>query len=184
MSLETRVIRGWPIAVAVALVCGGRPAPAVAGGETKASAPPDLVKLITCGATTKEYGDLAAGFGLHPELASRWGWKELPGKSGFLKLYGLPAPIVVFGEKTVRIGFSGTGVAALLTTPVRDLVKRLDLRPVASGGRNTVFGKTVHASKQQENGLTISETISLSAATPEDLAGVTVAGCSYVVNVE
>jgi hypothetical protein len=153
------------------------------GGTTAANPPPDLVRLVTCGGTMKDYGAFALKFS--DELARAWGWKAAPSTDSLLKVYTLPNPLTVFGEKATRLALSGSGVVALLSVPVRDLARRLGLRPIAESGATLIFGKTVHEARETDkaSGTTISEKISLSVSTSDSFAGTTLAGCSYVLDV-
>jgi hypothetical protein len=156
----------------------GRADAPASGDQTKA---PDLVRLLTCAAPMKEYQGFAMAFAEHPDRAQSWGWKEAANQKGLLKIYSLASPISVFGVKTARIGFSGSSIVALVATPAPELAKKLGLEPVVRGPTTTIFGKTVHASKEVDkaSGISISEKISLSVSTSPDFAGVTLAGCSY-----
>jgi hypothetical protein len=158
------------------------------GGPAKpalAEAPPDLVRLITCGAKVPEYNAFALDFSSHPERAVKWGWRKATTKSGFLEAYTLSSPITIFGQKTSRIAFSGSGIVAMLDIPVHELGKKLGLHVVVDNGSTVVLGKTVHASREtdKDSGTTFAETISLNVSTSSDVGGVTLAGCSYVIDV-
>jgi hypothetical protein len=147
--------------------------------------PPDLVKLITCGAPMKEYQAFAQDFAQHPERSGSWGWKEVAPAKGLLKVYSLATPISVFGATATRIAFSGSSIVAFVARPAPALAKKLGLEPVFRGPTSAIFGKTVHASQEVDkaSGMTISEKISLSVSTSPDFAGVTLAGCSYALDV-
>jgi hypothetical protein len=76
-------------------------------------------------------------------------------------------------------------VVALLSVPVRDLARKLGLRPISESGATLIFGKTVHEARETDpaSGITTAEKISLSASTSDSFPGTTLAGCSYVLDV-
>jgi hypothetical protein len=151
--------------------------------QAKSQRPPDLVPLITCAADTKQARGLMMELGTDAGLAKSWGWRETASGTPFLKVYTLPSPIVVFGQKTARIAFSASGIVALVGAPVRQLAGKLGLKVVTDSGGTLIFGKTVRQSRETLEGSTIVETVSLNVSTSEAV-GATLAGCSYALDVQ
>jgi hypothetical protein len=164
------------ILLAIALFVFGR-------AQAKGQRSPDLVPLITCTAESKQARGFMMELAGDTGLPKSWGWRETASGTSFLKVYTLPSPITVFGQKTSRIAFSASGIMALVGAPVRQLAGKLGLKLVTDSGSTLIFGKTVRQSRETLEGSTIVETVSLNVSTSE-VVGATLAGCSYALDVQ
>ncbi|MBN8953086.1 hypothetical protein [Rhizobium sp. 60-20] len=150
----------------------------------------DLAKLIEC--TTYDvpsYNNFALWL-TGPESAAamkQFGMSELPSDNPLLREFQLSAPVTVFGRQTSRIVFASTGPLAVLDeADPHPLAKQLGV-PASVDQPNKFLGEKVILSRkdQQENSDTVLETrISLNVSTVDSLAGKTLAGCSYSIEVE
>lgn len=146
----------------------------------------DVVDMITCKVPIEAYTAMTMELATHPEKTKAWGWKADPDTGGvFLKTYRLPQPITIYGETTSRIGFSGSSIVALLkATKARDLAKRLVLTAVIDREPLLIFGKTLRSTDEKlpsgEHSLT--KKVDLTVSSSPDFPGLTLAGCSYSVD--
>ena len=117
----------------------------------------------------------------------QFGMSELPSDNPLLREFQLSAPVTVFGRQTSRIVFASTGPLAVLDeADPHPLAKQLGV-PASVDQPNKFLGEKVILSRkdQQENSDTVLETrISLNVSTVDSLAGKTLAGCSYSIEVE
>ncbi|MGE0775545.1 MAG: hypothetical protein AB7G25_01065 [Sphingomonadaceae bacterium] len=74
-----------------------------------------IVDAINCHVDVPTYNGFAMAIGSEDNLASRLGWRKVPGENPFLAEYELPEPVLVTGTwSTRRIAFSASGVMAIL----------------------------------------------------------------------
>ncbi|MFV0625317.1 hypothetical protein ACBY01_15075 [Sphingomonas sp. ac-8] len=73
------------------------------------------VDAIECRLDAPSYQRFAMALEGEEDLARKRGWKKVASANPLLLEYDLPAPIVVAGDyRTRRIGFSGSGILAIL----------------------------------------------------------------------
>jgi hypothetical protein len=145
--------------------------------------PQDLVGLITCRKTTKDWVRMATAYA-EPGVIESWGWQENHAKAGMLQTFTLREPIAVFGEKTSQIGFSGTGIVALLKNKtLAQMISDLHLEPFWTGTKTKIYGRVLQSKTEKAGDVTIERKISLTASTSPDFPGVVLAGCSYEIDV-
>lgn len=145
---------------------------------------PDIVRFIECRATAQEYNAFAFEFADNEKTARKWGWKKVRKGNGMLSVYALSKPISVYGERTSRIAFSGTGIVALLPDRASTLVQRLELTPLHEGADAKLYGKTIASSKETVGDQVIKSQTQISVSTSAAYPDATLVGCSYSVTVE
>lgn len=154
-------------------------------GAVTALEGPDIVKFIQCKATAQEYNAFAFEFADDEKKAKQWGWKKGKARRGMLSVYTLSKPITVYGERTSRIAFSGTGIVALLAASrAPALVQELGLAPVHQGSEAKVYGKTISSSKEKVGDQLITSLRQVSLSTSTAYPDATLVGCSYQVSFE
>lgn len=148
------------------------------------AAAPDLAGILTCKKTAADWTAFATAYS-DPANPKAWGWRPAKVGTGMLQVFELRKPIVVFGEKTSKIAFSGSGAVALLKgKSLERLASELQLEPVHRGGTTQIFGKQVASTTETEGDTTITTKISLSASRSAEYPGFVLAGCSYSVDVQ
>ncbi|MDX2023208.1 MAG: hypothetical protein SF187_23445 [Deltaproteobacteria bacterium] len=146
---------------------------------------PDIVKFIQCKATAQEYNAFAFEFADNEKKAKQWGWKKAKAGKGMLSVYTLAKPINVYGERTARIAFSGSGIVAFLAAGrAPALVQELGLAPIHQGSQAKVYGKTISFSKEKVGDQLITSLTQVSVSTSAAYQNATLVGCSYSVNFE
>ncbi|MGB3392343.1 MAG: hypothetical protein WA956_15115 [Stenotrophomonas sp.] len=149
---------------------------------TAAAAPAiDLPALIECRQSVSEFVALAP-IAADPLKAVALGWRPLPQGNLFMNEYVLNTPINVFGRSADHIAMAGSSIVALLDLPdPRPLAAELELETGydADGkfmaGRELVSRDVVDA----ETGEPLIESVILSISNVKSHPGMTLAGCTY-----
>ena len=188
------VSRMWPLRslavflttasiIFLALTTSPSAKPQQGGGEVLES--PDIVRFIQCKATAQEYNAFTFEFADDEKKAKQWGWKKAKAGKGMLSVYTLAKPINVYGERTARIAFSGSGIVAFLAAGrAPALIQELGLAPVHQGSEAKVYGKTISSNKEKVGGQLITSLTQVSLSTSTAYPDATLVGCSYSVNFE
>ncbi|ODA92120.1 hypothetical protein BFX40_03895 [Mesorhizobium sp. SEMIA 3007] len=158
---------------------------AVAKADDYDPASLDLAALIECRADVSAYTGYALWLAGDPGAASTLGWKEVPSGNAFLRQYRLPAPTRVFGRETATIVFTASGPMAVLDgIAAADLARQLDVPAMVSSPDKFLGEKVVAESTDNTGGVSLSTRITLNVSTVTSHPGKTLAGCSYVLDVE
>jgi hypothetical protein len=144
---------------------------------------PPLAAFIGCEKSLGDWMDFALSYA-EPGNFARWGWNQVDVGTGLLTVFELSEPISVFGERTSRIAFSGSGVVAFLASDSWErLVAQLRLEPYLVGSSSKIFSREVVASSEQVGDQVFVKKISLSLSKSKDYPDAVLAGCSYVLDV-
>jgi hypothetical protein len=143
---------------------------------------PDLAALIECRADVQAWGALAFPLMEGPATVEALGWRERASENPFLKEFDLPAAVGVFGRSTERIAVTATGPMAVLdgVTP-EELAAELGIAPTVSTPGKFLGEKVVFEKSEEADGIRFQTRITLNVSNVDTDPGLTLAGCSYVV---
>lgn len=166
-------IRAWSFIVAVVTL------PDVAFCQTVS---PDIAALIECRADVQAWGALAFPLMEGPAVAESMGLKERASDNPFLKEYDLAAPVTVFGRSTSRIAMTASGPMAVLDDVRPEvLAAELGVMPTIATPQKFLGEKVVMEKSETSEGMRFDTRITLNVSTVDTHPGLTLAGCSYVV---
>lgn len=145
----------------------------------------DLPRMISCEMAARDYGQFAMWFAVEPDAPGKLGWTAVESANPLLGQFALPQPIDVFGYVVDTIVFTGTGPLALLSgISPRELADRLGVTPVVDTPEKFLGEKVLLQRTEEAGGVATETTVSLNVSTVDSHPGVTLAGCSYRIEVK
>ncbi|HYG05159.1 MAG TPA: hypothetical protein VD865_01965 [Stenotrophomonas sp.] len=145
------------------------------------AAAPDLAALLECRAREADFAALQPVLA-DPLKAVALGWRPLPQANLFMTEYALTTPVMVFGQPTSQIAFSGPSIMALLDlADPRPLARQLQLEEGVDTPDKVMYGREVLSQDTTDprTGEPMIESIVLSVSNVKSHPGKTLAGCSY-----
>jgi len=166
------------VAIPLASATATRTASEVAAPASAESA---LPAFIACEKSLADWSEFGQSYAT-PGNIERWGWSEVDAGGGLLTVFQLSEPVSVFGERTSRIAFSGSGVVALLRSDSWErLVATLRVEPSWIGATSKIFSRDISSSREQVGDQIVVKKISLSLSKSAAYPDAVLAGCSYVI---
>lgn len=145
----------------------------------------DLARMIACEMTARDYNQFAMWFAVEPDAPGKLGWTPVESDNPLLGQFALPQPIEVFGHEVDTIVFTGTGPLALLSAiSPRELAASLGVTAVVDTPEKFLGEKTLLERTEEAGGATTETKVSLNVSTVDTHPGVTLAGCSYRIEVK
>lgn len=142
----------------------------------------NLAALVECRADVRAWGALAFPLTEGQAAAEAIGWKERVSDNPFLKEYDLAAPVAVFGRSTSRIALTANGPLAVLEgVAPATLAAELGITPTIATSEKFLGEKVVFEASETSEGTRFTTRIALNVSTVDTHPGMTLAGCSYVV---
>jgi hypothetical protein len=166
----------------VALVCSAGAASATDAGFDPSAV--DLAALVECREDSRTYNSFALWLAGEPAAAEALGWQEVASENPFLKEYGLPVAIGVFGHDTDRVAFTASGPMAVLDgVAPGELAKKLGIVPDIATAGKFLGEKVILEAKEEDLGMVFETRVALNVSTVDSHPGKTLAGCSYRIEV-
>lgn len=159
--------------------------PTLAGAQDFNPTELDLEKMIRCEMEARDYNGFAMWFATEPEAARQLGWTPVAQDNPLLSQFALSTPVNVFGQETETIAFTATGpLAVLRNIEAGELAASLDVQSIHDAAGKFLGEKVLVQETEDVGGTTIETTVSLNVSTVDTHPGVTLAGCSYRVEMK
>ena len=171
-----------PLLLATAAAASAAAAP---GADGPAAPLPDLAALIECRLGVQDFARLAP-LGEDPLAAVAHGWQPLPQTNLFMAEYRLARPVTVFGHATDHIAMAGGSIVALLKgVDARALARGLALEEGVDTPDKLMYGRELVSRDVTDaaTGEALIESVILGVSTVKSHPGITLAGCTYSLDI-
>jgi hypothetical protein len=159
--------------------------PASAGAQDFNPVEIDLEKMINCEMNARDYNAFAMWFATDPGAAELLGLTQVMQGNPLLSQFALSKSLSAFGHSADSIAFTATGPLAMLPdVDARELAAALGVTPVHDTADKFLGEKVLVEETEDLGGTKLETTVSLNVSTVDTHPGVTLAGCSYRVEVK